>query len=159
MNPGFSSPAIRLATKDDAEQVAAIYAPFVTSSAVSFEIVPPTPDEMSRRIRETVPTHPWLVCERKGLVLGYAYASGHRARAAYKWSVDVSAYIHEHARRSGVGTALYTSLFSVLVLQGFYNAYAGITLPNPASVALHEFLGFQIVGGLQVCGLQARRLA
>jgi L-amino acid N-acyltransferase YncA len=89
---------------------------------------------------------PWLVCEHRGELLGYAYASPHRVRAAYQWSVDVSVYIHAQARRSGVGRGLYRSLFALLTLQGFYHAYAGITLPNPASVGLHESLGFQPVG-------------
>lgn len=114
--------------------MAAIYAPFVASTAVSFEVVPPTPDEMGGRIREMTAIRPWLVCEHNGMVLGYAYASSHRERVAYQWSVDVSVYVREEARRSGVGTALYTSLFEMLILQGFYNAYAGITLPiRPAS--------------------------
>ena len=85
-------------------------------------------------------------------MLGYAYASAHRARAAYQWSADVSAYVHQAARRRGVGQALYTSLFQILFEQGFYNAYAGITLPNPASVRLHESLGFKLVGVYQQVG-------
>jgi phosphinothricin acetyltransferase len=102
--------------------------------------------ELQRRIEYTLPQYPWLVCEAAGDVLGYVYASKHRERAAYQWSVDVSAYTHPRARRSGVGRALYTSLFALLRLQGFYNAYAGITLPNEASVGLHEALGFRPVG-------------
>jgi L-amino acid N-acyltransferase YncA len=86
--------------------------------------------------------------------VGYAYASKHRERAAYQWSVDVSIYIRPHAHRRGIGRALYTSLFRVLALQGFYHAYAGITLPNPASVGLHEALGFQPVGVYQAVGFK-----
>nr|MBA3425279.1 N-acetyltransferase [Rubrobacter sp.] len=89
---------------------------------------------------------PWLVCERDGRVAGYAYAATHRPRAAYQWCIDVSAYVREGERRTGVGRALYTSLISVLALQGYYNAYAGIALPNPASVRLHESTGFRPVG-------------
>jgi L-amino acid N-acyltransferase YncA len=144
-----SPPAIiRLATeRRDAEQIAAIYAPNVTDTIISFEFEPPTAEEMRRRIELTLQRYPWLVCERQGgRVLGYAYAGAHGSRAAYQWSVDVSVYVHEEARRRGVGRALYASLIAALELQGFYNAYAGATLPNPASVGLHEAVGFRRVG-------------
>ena len=123
---------IRLATLDDASGVQAIYAPIVRETAISFELEPPTVAEMEQRIVKTLEHLPWLVCERRGNILGYVYASQHRTRAAYQWSVDVSVYVHPNARRLGVGQALYRSLFALLALQGFYNAYAGITLPNPA---------------------------
>ena len=137
---------IRLAMGEDAGEILAIYAPTVEHTIISFEVEPPTVDEMRRRIAKTLERLPWLVCERHGRVAGYAYVSEHAPRAAYKWSVNVSTYVHERERRSGVGRALYTSLFAVLALQGFYNAYAGISLPNPASVGLHEALGFRPVG-------------
>jgi L-amino acid N-acyltransferase YncA len=145
---GNSSPAIiRLATGRDAQQIAAIYAPNVTDTSISFEFEPPTAEEMRLRIEFTLQRYPWLVCERHdGQLLGYAYAGAHGSRAAYQWSVDVSVYVHEEARRTGVGRALYTSLFAALELQGYYNAYAGATLPNPASVGLHESVGFRPVG-------------
>jgi L-amino acid N-acyltransferase YncA len=142
----FSVTAIRLAKEHDAEQILGIYAPIVEGTSISFEVEPPTADEMRRRIVGTLARLPWLVCEREGEVLGYAYAGEHSARAAYRWSVDASVYVHERARRLGVGRALYGTLFTVLTLQGFYNAYAGITLPNPASVGLHESMGFRPVG-------------
>jgi L-amino acid N-acyltransferase YncA len=142
-----SAAIIRLATEGDAEQIAAIYAPNVTDTVISFELEPPSADEMRRRIEGTLQRYPWLVCERHdGRLLGYAYAGAHGSRAAYQWSVDVSVYVHEDARRKGVGRALYASLFAALSLQGFYNAYAGATLPNPASVGLHESVGFRQVG-------------
>jgi phosphinothricin acetyltransferase len=137
---------IRLATPDDALGVHAIYAPIVRETAISFEVDPPTVQDMRQRIVQTLEHWPWLVCERHGEILGYVYASQHRTRRAYQWSVDVSVYVHPEARRSGVGRGLYRSLFALLALQGFYQAYAGITLPNPASVGLHEALGFQLVG-------------
>src|SRR5947209_12608865 len=137
---------IRLATEADAEGIVAIYAPIVRETAISFEVEAPDVNAMRRRITETLAHLPWLICERRGEVLGYAYASTHRTRAAYQWSVDVSVYVHARIRRSGVGKALYTSLLRFLDLQGFYNVYAGITLPNPASVRLHESLEFQPVG-------------
>jgi L-amino acid N-acyltransferase YncA len=141
-----ASAVIRLATERDAEQIAAIYAPNVSDTIISFEFEPPTADEMRRRIELTLRRYPWLVCERQGWLLGYAYAGAHGSRWAYQWSVDVSVYVHEEVRRTRVGRALYTSLFAALELQGFYNAYAGATLPNPASVGLHEGVGFQRVG-------------
>ncbi len=144
---GNGSPSsIRLATARDAGPVAAIYAPNVTETVISFESEPPDEDEMRRRIEATLERYPWLVCESRGQVLGYAYAGAHGSRAAYQWSVDVSVYVHGEAHRLGVGRALYTSLFAALDLQGFYNAYAGATLPNPASVGLHEAMGFRPVG-------------
>jgi phosphinothricin acetyltransferase len=137
---------IRLAREEDAEQIAAIYAPFVSRTPVSFELEPPSADEMRGRIADILERLPWLVCEAGGQIQGYVYASPHRARAAYQWCVDVAVYVHEHRRRSGVGRALYTSLFEMLRQQGYFKAYAGITLPNAASVGLHESLGFEPVG-------------
>jgi phosphinothricin acetyltransferase len=101
---------------------------------------------MRRRIAATLPIYPWLVCERAGSIAGYAYASRHREREAYRWSVDVAVYVHPDRRHAGVGRALYTSLLGLLRFQGFYNAFAGIALPNPASVGLHETMGFRQLG-------------
>jgi phosphinothricin acetyltransferase len=143
---------IRLATPDDAQGVQAIYAPIVRDTAISFELEAPTIEEVRQRIVKTLEHLPWLVCERRGDILGYAYASQHRTRPAYQWSVDVSVYVHPNARRAGVGRALYRSLFALLALQGLYQAYAGITLPNPASVGLHESLGFQPIGVYRAVG-------
>ena len=142
MNPA----SIRLASEEDAAQIAAIYSPFVSHTPISFELEPPTADHMRQRIGSTLQRFPWLVCEINGQIAGYVYAGAHRDRAAYQWSADVAVYVHEQRRRSGVARALYTSLFELLKLQGFFNAYAGITLPNPASVGLHEAVGFQPVG-------------
>jgi len=139
-------PSIRLAADTDAAAIAAVYRPIVESTIISFETEPPDESETRRRIRDTLPAHPWLVYDVNGIVAGYAYASKHRVRAAYQWSVDASVYIHEDYRRLGIGRGLYASLFSILAAQGFYNAYAGITLPNPGSVALHEAVGFQPIG-------------
>jgi L-amino acid N-acyltransferase YncA len=137
---------IRLAEGSDAGEISAIYAPTVKDTIISFEVDPPTVDEMRRRIEGTMRRFPWLVCERGGRVAGYSYAGPHHSRAAYQWSADVSAYVREGERRTGVGRALYTSLISLLILQGYYNAYAGISLPNAASVGLHEAMGFRPVG-------------
>jgi len=137
---------IRLATADDAAGVQQIYEPIVRETVISFEVDPPSVAEMRRRILETLEQWPWLVCDCNGEVLGYAYAGKHRVRTAYEWSADVSVYIHERARRTGVGRALYTALLRVLVSQGLYNAAAGITLPNAASVGLHEAMSFRPIG-------------
>lgn len=137
---------IRLANERDAAQILAIYEPIVRETAISFETDAPTLDEMRQRISDTLNELPWIVCEHQGTILGYAYASRHRARAAYQWSADVSVYVHPQARRQGIARALYASLFQILRLQGFYNLYAGIALPNAGSVGLHESVGFKPVG-------------
>lgn len=141
-----------MARESDADAVAAIYRPWVESTAVSFELEAPGPEEMARRIRAAVSHAPWLICEGTDGAWGYAYASRHRERAAYQWSVDVAVYVHEHRRRHGAGRALYQSLFALLRLQGFVAAHAGITLPNPASVGLHEALGFRPIGTYPAVG-------
>jgi len=137
---------IRLAGRNDANEIAAMYRPFVESTIISFETVAPEPHEMADRIAATLTRYPWLVCESDGEIAGYAYATKHRERKAYQWSVDTSAYVHPRYWRRGIGGGLYRSLFAVLSAQGFVNAYAGIALPNPASVGLHESAGFQPVG-------------
>jgi len=148
-------PLIRAATEQDAAAIQQIYAPFCLDSTVSFEIQPPTVQEIQQRIQKITTQYPWLVCEAAGKVVGYAYACAHRERAAYRWAVDVAVYIGEGKRRSGVGRALYASLFRALVQQGYYKAYAGITLPNPASVGLHEAMGFTLIGIYRNVGYKA----
>ena len=140
------TPYIRLATLSDAEAIAAIYRPVVETTTISFETVAPDRDEMAKRLADTLVSHPWLVCEVDGRVAGYAYATKHRVRAAYQWSVDTSVYVDAACRRSGVGRGLYQSLFAILAAQRFVNAFAGIALPNAASVALHEAAGFEPLG-------------
>jgi phosphinothricin acetyltransferase len=137
---------IRLATADDGAALAAIYAPSVTHAATSFEVDPPGAGEMARRVAAVLAHAPWLVLERGGAVAGYAYASRHHERVAYQWSVDVTVYIDRAHHRTGVGRTLYTALFALLRVQGFYVAHAGVTLPNDASVGLHESFGFTPVG-------------
>jgi len=137
---------LRLATEQDAPAIAAIYAPFCNASVVSFEYTAPTAEEMASRIRAVTAQFPWLVLDDTGTVGGYAYAGRHHERAAYGWAVNTAVYNGEGYRRCGVGRALYTALFDLLRLQGYFKACAGITLPNPASVGLHETLGFKLVG-------------
>jgi L-amino acid N-acyltransferase YncA len=130
----------------DAADCTAIYAPFVTGGATSFEETPPSPDEMARRIAAYTATHPWIVEERDGHAVGYAYATRFSGRAAYRWAAEVAVYVHPEHHRGGVGRRLYTALFERLRLQGVRTVCAGVTLPNPASVGLHESLGFRPVG-------------
>jgi len=137
---------VRIAEATDAPVFAAIYAPVVTDTVISFETEPPTPEEMAGRITRTLTDYPWLTAMRDGQVAGYAYASQHRSRAAYRWSVDVTVYVAESARRCGVGAVLYTALNGILRRQGFRSAFAGIALPNPGSIGLHEAMGFEPVG-------------
>src|SRR5690242_12528636 len=112
--------SIRLAKPADAEAIQAIYAPNVANTPISFELEPPSVAEMARRIETTLAQYPWLVCELDGALAGYAYASQHRARMAYQWAVDVSAYVHSDVRRRRVGQALYVALLDLLRLQGFF---------------------------------------
>jgi len=137
---------IRPATPANAADLLAIYAPFILNTAVSFEYTVPTVAEFAQRVETIRKRLPYLVAEADGRILGYAYASPHRERAAYQWSVDTSVYVHPDAHRQGVARQLYSILFDVLRRQGFYTVYAGITLPNPASEAFHRVIGFRPVG-------------
>jgi phosphinothricin acetyltransferase len=148
---------IRPAHETDADQILSIYGPIVTDTAISFELLPPTLDEMRARISNTLARLPWLVYSEAEALLGYAYASQHRQRAAYQWSVDVSVYVRVEAHRRGVGRSLYGSLFEILSSQGYYSAYAGITLPNEASIGLHTRLGFEPVGVYRGVGYKLGR--
>lgn len=146
---------VRPATIDDAATFAAIYAPIVRDTPISFETEPPSPQEMAGRVAETMKTYPWLAAEEAGGIAGYAYASAHRSRAAYRWSVDMTVYVGEKARRQGAARALYSRLFEILCAQGFHRAFAGIALPNPASVRFHEAMGFEPVGIYRNVGYKA----
>jgi len=137
---------IRQATSGDGAAVAAIYAPFVSNTAITFEEQPLDARGMAERIEKGLARYPFLVAELAGEVGGYAYASEHRARASYRWAVDVSVYIDPRFHRRGIGRGLYDVLLPLLVRQGFVLAVAGITVPNAASVGLHEAMGFSLVG-------------
>ncbi|MCP5367733.1 MAG: N-acetyltransferase [Hyphomicrobiales bacterium] len=145
---------LRPVRAEDAAAIQAIYAPIVAETIISFEEEPPSVAEMAARIAATLPAYPYLVAERGGQVVGYAYASQHRARAAYRKSVDVTVYVAESARRAGVGQALYRALLDDLRRRGFHAAFAGIALPNPGSVGLHESVGFTPVGVFREVGFK-----
>ena len=135
-----------MATLADAAAAAEIYRPAVEGSIISFELEPPTAAEMATRLRGVLALMPWLACEVDGQVVGYAYAGRHRERAAYRFCVDLAVYVREGWRGRGVGRALYGSLLPLLRLQGYRAAHAGISLPNAASVGLHEAIGMRPVG-------------
>lgn len=148
---------IRMATRDDAGAIAAIYAPYVRETAISFEFVPPDETEMAARIGKVLPAYPWLVCEIDGQVVGYAYGSRFAERAAYGWSATVGIYVARGTHRRGIGRALYAVLLAALRLQGYHAVFGGITLPNPSSVALHEASGFAPVGVYREAGFKLGR--
>lgn len=138
---------IRTATPADAAAVAAIYDPIVRDTTISFETEVPGEAEMRARIEKTLTHLPWLVAQdTTGAVGGYAYASKHRERAAYQWSLDVTVYVREDLRGHGVGRALYGRLLPLLAELGYCQAFAGIALPNAGSVRLHEAVGFEAIG-------------
>jgi L-amino acid N-acyltransferase YncA len=137
---------IRDATPEDGAACAAIYEPYVTDSAITFEYEPPTAAEMAERIAKAQKNHAWVVAEDDGRVVGYAYGGQYKERAAYRWACEVSVYLEQGRRRGGTGRALYEALFERLVARGFRTAIAGMTLPNPASEGLHRALGFEPIG-------------
>jgi phosphinothricin acetyltransferase len=155
---------VRFATPDDARAIREIYAPVVRETAISFAETPPSVDDL--RAKTADDRYPWLVCEtptdddcesERGeaedrRVVGLAKARPHKYRAAYRWAVDVYAYVREDCRGEGVGSGLYEALAATLTVQGYYTAVAVIALPNPASVALHESMGFERVGTFEAVG-------
>lgn len=147
-------PAIRPATAADAGAIAAVYAPYVTDSVISFETEPPDADEMLRRMNSP-PRLPWLVAVEGDDVHGFAYASRHRERDAYRWAADASVYLDVSRRGRGVGRALYDVLVPMVHDLGYVTLHAGIALPNDASRRLHEGMGFRLVGIYRNVGYKA----
>ena len=154
-----TSPSVRVrsASTDDAEACAAIYAPYVLETAISFEDRPPVAAEMAERIASACESHAWVVLEERGRVVGYAYGGRFNARAAYRWSCEVSVYVELGRRRTGAGRALYERLFDRLTARGFCIAAAGMTLPNEASTGLHRAMGFEPVGVFRRIGYKHGR--
>ncbi len=149
MNNQFS---IRLITENDAHEVLEIYKPYVINSIISFEYEAPSLDEFLQRIQNNISEYPWLVCLDDNKIIGYAYASKHRYRIAYQWSCESTVYLLAEYHRKGIAGILYKTLFSLLRLQGFFNVYAGVSLPNEKSVGFHQSFGFKKVGTYKKVG-------
>jgi L-amino acid N-acyltransferase YncA len=142
---------IRPATAQDASAIASIYEPIVRDTPISFETDPPSTEDIAARIRRAVE---WIVFERDGEVVGYAYAAPFHPRASYAWSVEVSIYLAEDARGAGIGRVLVSDLLQRLERRGFVNAFAGVALPNPSSVRLFESFGFEKVAHQRKVGFK-----
>ncbi len=143
---------IRLATVEDAGAILDIYKVYIENTRVTFEIEVPTVEAFRERMVRIMESFPWIVCEIDGKIVGYAYGSRHGERAAYRWSADLSVYVHEDYHRYGLGTALYTALLELLRKQGYYTAYAGVSTPNPKSEAFHTAFGFRNLGEFKNAG-------
>jgi len=147
----------RDATPDDTAAMLAIYRPIVENTVISFELETPSEEEFAGRVAAYGASHAWLVAEANGVLAGYAYGSPHRPRAAYRYAVEVSAYVDERFRGRGIASSLYGQLFERLRGQGYASAYAGITLPNDASIALHSGVGFNPIGTFPKVGFKFDR--
>ncbi len=143
---------IRIARESDKEELLAIYAPYVSETAITFEYTVPTHEEFRDRIRKTLAKYPYLVAVQDAEILGYAYASEFKNRAAYDWAVETTIYVKQDSRKSGVGKKLYQALEEVLKQQHICNLYACIAYPNPGSIGFHERLGYQTIGHFSKCG-------
>lgn len=146
--------SVRTAAAADAAAIQAIYAPEAEDGVATFETAAPTVEEMAARMAAVLPVYPWLVWDEAGEILGYAYASRHRDRAAYRWSVDVAVYVHPGARGRGVARGLYQRLLAILGEQGFHAAFAGVSHDNAGSRALHQACGFELVGVYREVGFK-----
>ncbi|MGQ7498966.1 GNAT family N-acetyltransferase [Streptococcus suis] len=143
---------IRSAQIEDSADLVAIYAPYVETTAITFETEVPTVSDFASRIKKTLEKFPYLVAEEEGRIVGYAYASTYYARAAYDWTVELSVYVSSEARGKGIGSLLYDALEEELTARGFKNFLACIALPNPASLALHEKRGYEQVAHFKNVG-------
>jgi len=145
---------IRDATAADGEACAAVYAPYVTDTVITFETEVPSAEDMAARIATAQRDHAWLVAEDGDRVVGYAYGGQFNARAAYRWSCEVSVYLEPGRRRTGTGRALYEALFARLADRGYVTVAGGMTLPNEASEGLHRAMGFEPVGTYREIGFK-----
>jgi L-amino acid N-acyltransferase YncA len=145
---------LRSVRLEDAEQILAIYKPYVESTPITFEVDVPSAQDMRQRIQDITASYPWIVAEQNGEILGYAYGNVFRARPAYVWSAESSVYVKSNSQTKGIGTQLYRKLLELLFEQGFFNVIGGITLPNEASVRLHEKMGYRLVGTLPQIGFK-----
>jgi phosphinothricin acetyltransferase len=147
---------IRLVENDDIAAILNIYSYYIQNTIVTFETSVPALSDFENRIECITEKYPWLICEENGEITGYAYACEHRARDAYKWSVDVSVYLKQDCVGKGMGKRLYSNLLNIIERQGFINAYAGIALPNNASIGLHEFFGFKKIAQYEHVGFKGQ---
>jgi L-amino acid N-acyltransferase YncA len=154
--PGVRS-MIRSCTAADAAQICSIYNHYVLETVVTFEEAPVQIQDMAGRIIDVTSRHPWLVYELDGEICGYAYAAPWKQRSAYRHSVESTVYLAPRKVGRGIGTALYVALLSALRTQGVHTAVGGISLPNKASVALHEKLGFIKIGHFTEIGWKFQR--
>jgi len=138
--------SIRACTPADAAAICAIYNPYIRETVITFEETPVATAEMAQRIGDVTAHLPWLVAEEQGAILGYAYATPWKARSAYRFSVETTVYVAPGHMRRGLGAALYRQLIDELRVRGVHAAVGGIALPNAASIALHEKLGFTKIG-------------
>lgn len=143
---------IRMAVTEDTDALLAIYAPYVANTAITFEYTVPDSDEFKQRIVRTLEKYPYLIAERNGTILGYAYASAFKGRAAYDWAVETSIYVDQNCQNQGIGRQLYAVLEQTLKKQNILNSYACIAYPNPGSIRFHEQLGYQTIGHFTKCG-------
>lgn len=145
---------VRVVSGEDSAQIAAIYAPAVEETAVSFEVIAPDAAEVASRIEDTLDMYPWLVVERGHEIISYVYARRFRPRPAYDWDVEATVFVKEGHQGEGVGRAIYGALLDVLTAQGFVNVYAVITVPNEGSTRFHQALGFELVGSFPAAGFK-----
>ena len=143
---------IRLATEKDAAATLAVYAPYVTETAVTFDYEVPSETQFAEKIQHIIADFPWLVCEINGEIIGYVYASKHREKTAYQWSAESTVYLSSNYHRKGIAKILYETLFALLKLQGYVNVYAGVTLPNEKSEGFHLAQGFEVIGNFTKIG-------
>ncbi|ABX40674.1 GNAT family N-acetyltransferase [Lachnoclostridium phytofermentans] len=148
---------IRMATILDAPKLLEIYAPYVRETAITFEYTVPTVQEFESRIAKILTRYPYLVAEKEGEILGYAYVSSFKERAAYDWAVETTIYINQNQRGSGVGKRLYLKLEEIVKRQNIINMNACIAYPNPGSIAFHEHLGYKTVAHFTKCGYKLDR--
>jgi L-amino acid N-acyltransferase YncA len=143
---------LRIACEEDVDAMLSIYTPYVLETPISFETTPPPRPEFRQRLADVQKKFPWIVCEVEGKVIGYAYASPFKTRAAYDWSVESSIYLQRGQHQKGIGKKLYAHLIELLQTQGIANVIGGMALPNAASKALHESLGFKQVAQFKNVG-------
>lgn len=156
--------SIRIASPDDAGDLLAIYAPYVTNTIISFEYDVPGLEEFTERIKKTLKRYPYLVAEVQGEIVGYAYTGPFVGRAAYAWAAETTIYLKENKKKMGIGRKLYTALEEISKAQNILNLNACIGYPETEdeyltknSMQFHQHLGFRLVGKFNQCGYKFGR--